>query len=606
MTAISRRALLGGGLGAMLGWRWLLDATFEAMAAAPSCGALGDIEHVVFVIQENRSFDHYFGRYPGVRGFDDRSVRLRPGDDGTTVFRQPNPGHAPNPLLPFHINTDPAVGPTGECTHDIGHQWVEQHQCWDGGRLDGYVRTHISDEGPIFGPLTMGYYDRRDLAFYYALADAFTICDHYHSSVISGTIANRIMGLSGTIDPDGRAGGPVVSTPEANSQQQFLKLYAAFSWRTMPEVLQDAGISWKCYNPPDTAVPLTNDNYLVSFRQFVTDPRLAAGAFASQTSPNDFAADCAAGRLPAVSWVNVQFVWTEHPPDPIGWGQYAVNQVLTALLSNPELWAKTAVFLTWDDSGSFFDHVPPPVAPGATPGEYLTASPPSGGEGGITGPIGLGPRVPMLVISPWSRNTGARSDGGWGPLVCPDTLDHTSMLRFLGPWFAAKGLPGIGLPNDTAWRRATVSDLTGAFTFGPPNLTRPALPATSLVTALTYPECPSAPTTEGPGNPPLAYVPPLSTAALPVQERAAAVRRPAGLAGCLPATAATGPPSGSPAAAGGAAGGGVLPPTGRNTTDLGAWAIAAGAAGAGLMWLRRRAEQPVEQPVEGERHEGQR
>jgi phospholipase C len=530
---ITRRAVLGGGLGAVLGWRWLLDATLEAMAGAPRCPSLRDIEHVVFLIQENRSFDHYFGRYPGVRGFDDRSVRLFPGDDGTAVFRQANPGHTPNPVLPFHVSTDPAMRPTGECIHDIGHQWVEQHQCWDGGRLGGYVRTHVAVEGPVFGPLTMAHYDRRDIPFYYALADAFTICDHYHTSVISGTVANRIMGFSGTVDPDGRAGGPVVNTPEANNEQDYAKLYGALSWRTMPEVLQDAGISWKFYNPPDTAVPLLDDNYLGFFKQFVTNPALAVGAFGSQLAPNDFALDCAANRLPAVSWINVQFLWTEHPPTPLGWGEFAVSQVLNALTSNRELWAKTALFVTWDDSGGFFDHAPPPVPPAGTSGEFLTAKPPVGGDGGILGPIGLGARVPMLVISPWSRNIGSRTDPRWQPLVASDTLDHTSMMRFLERWLAAKGVPGIALPHDTAWRAATVGDLTGAFSFASPNLTVPELPATSLVKPLTYPECDVAALTEFPGvDPPGTYHPQDSTRTPPTQEPAAGVRRPSGVSAC--------------------------------------------------------------------------
>src|SRR5437763_15298207 len=162
MAGISRRTLLKGGVGAAVGWKAVLAQTMAAMAAAPTCAGLSDIEHVVFVIQENRSFDHYFGRYPGVRGFDDRTVKLSAADDGTAVFRQANPGHAPNPLLPFHINTDQAAGPTGECIHDIGHQWVEQHECWNGGQL-AYGKTHVATEGPPVGPLALGYHHRRAL-----------------------------------------------------------------------------------------------------------------------------------------------------------------------------------------------------------------------------------------------------------------------------------------------------------------------------------------------------------------------------------------------------------------------------------------------------------
>ena len=574
-------------MGAALSWKLVLDHTLEAMAAAPACAGLTDVEHVVFLIQENRSFDHYFGRYAAARGFDDRSVRFGAGDDGTSVFRQANPGNSPSPVLPFHVNTDTSAGATGECIHDVGHQWIEQHQCWNGGLIDSYVRTHVADEGPMFGPLTMGYYDRRDLPFYYALADAFTLCDNYFTSVISGTVANRIMGFSGTLDPEGKAGGPIVNTPEGGNQQDYLKLYNSLSWRTMPEVLQDAGISWKFYNPPDTPAPLLNDNYLFFFKQFFSNPALAGPAFSSLTSPNDFAADCASGQLPAVSWVNVQFVWTEHPPTPVLWGQYAVNQVLDALTSHPDLWAKTVLFLTWDDSGGFFDHVPPPVAPPGTPGEYLAVPPAVGDDGGIAGPIGLGPRVPTLVISPWSRNAGARSDPGWRPLVCSDTLDHTSHMRFLERLFAAKGAPGVALPNDTAWRRGTVGDLTGAFSFTAKNTSVPALPATSLPDALTYPECLGAPLTEGPGDPAAAYHPAFASA-LPTQEPPAGPpRRPAGLVACGPAPS---PPvvAAPQPATGPAAARRPLPATGGGELFRHAGVAGLAAALAGLVGIRRR------------------
>jgi phospholipase C len=136
----------------------------------------------------------------------------------------------------------------------------------------------------------------------------------------------------------------------------------------------------------------------------------------------------------------------------------------------------------------------------------------------------------MLVISPWSRNVGARTDPGWGPLVCGDTLDHTSMLRFLQRLFAAKAVPGIEIPHDTSWRSATVGDLTGAFSFSSRNGGVPTLPATSLVSPLTYPECDLAGLTEIPGTtPPAAYVPSRLSFSLPVQEGAALVRRPTGL-----------------------------------------------------------------------------
>jgi phospholipase C len=591
----SRRELLRAGLvgagGAALGTRALLENVLTAAAQNRACGGLADVEHVVFVIQENRSFDHYYGRYPGVRGFADRSVRLSATDDGTQVFRQANPGNSPSVVLPFHID-----GGTGECTHDIGHQWIEQHQSWSNGTLDSYVKTHVADEGPTFGLLTMGYYDRRDIPFYYALADNFTICDHYHTSVISGTVANRVMGFSGTIDPDGMAGGPVVSTPESSSQQEYAHLYAQLSWKTMPEVLEAAGVSWRFYNPPDSSVPILDDNYLYFFKQYYTDPALFTKGLGSQTAPVDFLVDCATGRLPQVSWINSPFLFTEHPPTPTGWGSFAVAQILSAITSNPELWSKTAVFITWDDSGGFFDHVPPPVAPAGTPGEYLTAIPPSGGDGGIRGPIGLGPRVPMLVVSPWSRNPTSPSSAGWHPQVCSDVLDHTSMMRFLVSMFAAKGVHGVALPNDTAWRAATVGDLTGAFSFArPADTSFPSLPATSATDPLEHPECDTAPLTELPlSSPPGAYVPSQFATDLPSQEPGVPIRPTGVSGGCAVAgQSKTGAGALRPAAVGGSVAG--LPNTAAAVPGIGAAALAASATlGAAAWWSRRRREVEAE------------
>src|SRR5204863_4315204 len=131
--------------------------------------------------------------------------------------------------------------------------------------------------------------------------------------------------------------------------------------------------------------------------------------------------DVAAGKLPKVSWVLSHLVQSEHPPAPVTWGEQSVYTCLKALLSNPDVWHKTALFVTFDENGGFFDHVPPPAAPAGTPDEYLTVSPLPSSAGGIAGPIGLGFRVPMLVISPFSR----------GGFVSSGTFDHTSTLRFL-------------------------------------------------------------------------------------------------------------------------------------------------------------------------------
>ena len=198
---MNRREFLGAGLGggALLFSPWKTLA--QAMAAPAACGPLANIEHVVILINENRSFDSYFGTYKGVRGFADSTNRAS--------FAQAFPGAAGKPygghLLPFHFDTNAQ----GECVNDIDHSWGVMHQAWDGGKNDAFLSAHLAANGLRDGPNTMGYYERSDLPFFHALADAFTICDGYHCSVIGPTDPNRLYSMTGTIDPAGVSGGPI-------------------------------------------------------------------------------------------------------------------------------------------------------------------------------------------------------------------------------------------------------------------------------------------------------------------------------------------------------------------------------------------------------------
>ncbi len=445
---LTRRQLIGAGaLGAAAayggGWADTLSA---ALAASPGGSKLEDIEHVVFLIQENRSFDHYFGSYRGVRGFGDRS----PGGP----FAQPGYPAAGfgGQLLPFHIDT--SMG-KGQCVPDPDHSWPTQHRSWNAGKLDSFVSAHLKSDGDAVAPITMGYYERGDLPFYYALADAFTLCDNYFSSVIGPSYPNQSYIISAWIDPDGKKGGPLLL--DASPRQ--------FSWTTMPEQLETKGISWKAYTTPDEVAPgQVGDPVFPYFDQYYANPALGQKALVPQY-PSDFLSDCASGALPQVSWVYTSIAFSEHPPGPVEYGEATTQQVLNALVANPKLWAKTALFITWDENGGFFDHVIPPTPPPGTAGEELTVKPLPDAAAGIAGPIGLGFRVPMLVVSPFTR----------GGFVCSDTFDHTSMLRFLEARF------GTEVPNLSAWRRGATGDLTGAFNFAAAADTSvPTLPVRSM------------------------------------------------------------------------------------------------------------------------------
>ena len=458
----TRRDLLRGGAGAAAAALLAScgpDTVRAATSKGPAGSDLGALEHVVFVTLENRSFDHYFGSYRGVRGFDDHP----PSGPGVFAQRWPAGGgpHAAE-LLPFHLDT---ASTDAECTFDLSHEWDAQHLAWNGGAMDGWVSTHTEDrfEGPDGGALTMGYYTRADLDFYYALADAFTICDGYFCSVMGPTHPNRLHALSGTLGPDGHQGGPVLVTNSAESAQ------FSVSWPTMPERLQEKGITWKAYNPsgpgyrPGSGIDMAvSDNILLYFSQY-RDPasQLYRRAFLP-VYPDDFERDVAADALPAVSWIIPGIGQDEHPPSPPAVGMAFVHRLLATLVAHPRVWAKTAVFVTYDENDGFFDHVAPPTPPPGTPGEYLTVAPLPADAKGLAGPVGLGFRVPMLVLSPFSR-------GGY---VCSDTFDHTSQLRLLETRFGATA------PNISAWRRQVTGDLTSTLLGGTTDTTVPPLPAT--------------------------------------------------------------------------------------------------------------------------------
>jgi phospholipase C len=468
---ITRRTLLAGSAG-LVGAGVLTACGSSTSSKTPAqhpttkaAGSdLGAVEHVVFLMQENRSFDHYFGTYPGVRGFSDRPKQ------GLGNFAQDWPGGASTTLLPYNLASATAQLCSGNSSIPI-HDWKPQHDSWAKGTNDAFVKTHAltQNDGPVNAPLVMGYFTRKQLDFYYALADRYTILDHYFCSVIGPTMPNRISFMSGMVDPTGAHGGPVLETPGFNSSKDAV---ASVQWDTIPEVLEDKGISWKIYQQPGTSVGKNIDvsladgfNVMLYFKQFVNKPNspLYQKAFLPSW-PNDFEADCKTGNLPAVSWLLPPLGWSEHPNSSPVAGQYFAHQVISAIQANPDLWSKTVIVLNYDENGGFFDHVAPPTPPAGTAGEFVTTSPLPSDSGGTAGPVGLGFRVPAIIISPWSA-------GGY---VDSTVFDHNSAGMLLEQRF------GIVAPNVSAWRRKTVGDLTSTLGFSKPDTAVPSLPATPL------------------------------------------------------------------------------------------------------------------------------
>ncbi|OBU63470.1 phosphocholine-specific phospholipase C [Stenotrophomonas maltophilia] len=482
MTDIGRRRLLQAGLAA--GLSPLLPSIARAAAIAPDARtrSLQDLQHIVVFMQENRSFDHYFGTLPGVRGFGDRFVApaapLAGGGAARTLWLQPDASGS-RAIAPFPLDTAAHFGYMR--VEGTPHTWPDAQRAWDHGRMGQWPKAKQNH--------SMGYFQRSDLPFQFALADAFTVCDAYHCAIQAGTNPNRVFLWTGHNDPFARAGGPVI----ANSHDNFPEHGghpASYQWTSYVEQLQQAGVSWQIYQ--DMADNFT-DNPLAGFETFRQayraapghDPQLRARGVSTRGLAQ-LRQDVVDGQLPQVSFIIADAAGSEHPgPSSPAQGAAYTARVLDALTADPEVWSRTALLLMFDENDGFFDHVPPPAPPSpladgwagassvGTEGEYHRHPAPGDEKydaAELRGrPYGLGPRVPLYVISPWSR-------GGW---VDSQVYDHTSVLRLIERRF------GVPAPGISPWRRAVCGDLTHAFDFAQRD-TRPfvqALPDVDAVAA---------------------------------------------------------------------------------------------------------------------------
>lgn len=466
-------------------------------------GSIADIEHVVILMQENRSFDHYFGTLRGVRGFaDPRPVTLPSGQPVWAQRRADRDGG--RIAWPFRLDY---TATNARCFTGLDHSWKDSQNRWR--NWDVWAEQK--------GPLTMAHLTRQDIPYYYALADAFTLCDGYHCSLQGPTGPNRLYHFSGTnglsVGQEGVycvTNGGTDDNPGADMAKDDPKL-AGLPWRTYAGRLEEAGVSWRVYQE----LANYSDNPLGYFSEFRRlDPKSSryrrgrafvdwidgqAPADPEQTRAAHliaaFTADVAADRLPAVSWIVPMMEMSEHPDAPVPYGEVLVGSIVAALAANPKVWAKTALIVNYDENDGFFDHIPAPVP--AIDARYGASNVDVRSETYQGQPVGLGPRVPMTVISPWTR-------GGW---VNSQLFDHTSVLRFLEKRF------GVAEPNISPWRRSVCGDLTSIFDFNVTPEARAdvgwftALPSVAAYVAETDQLCHTAPP------------PPIATAAgVPVQE----------------------------------------------------------------------------------------
>jgi phospholipase C len=488
-TTSDRRRFLQLAAGAATASAALSDPIARALAlpARHVTGTLRDMEHVVIFMQENRSFDHYFGTLRGVRGFADPRPLTLPG--GASVFHQPKTPGSADYVGPFHLDSSVT---RAQNMFSLNHDWKGSHDRWK--RHDAWI--------PAKSPYTMGYFTRDDVPFYHALADAFTVCDAYHCSIFGPTNPNRMYLFTGTSGLAAGDEGPQVAVNPADEPNEAADpakdapAFKAYGWPTYAERLQAAGVSWKVYQEYDNF----GDNSLAYFKSFrglePSSPLYQRGrawaegsnAANAKTSMGKhlvaaFAKDVAADKLPKVSWIVAPFALCEHPSALPAAGQDLTARLIAALASNPEVWAKTALILNYDENDGFFDHVPPLVPPTAgAPGKSTVDL---AGETYKGVPVGLGPRVPMIVVSPWTK----------GGHVNSQLFDHTSVLRLLELRF------GVAEPHITPWRRAVTGDLTSVFDFRTPNRTyggglpdTAALPAKAKAQmSLPWPKPPATP-----------------------------------------------------------------------------------------------------------------
>ncbi len=414
--------------------------------AAALTGTIADVKHVVVFMQENRAFDHYFGTLHGVHGFNDRNVMIL--TNGRSIFYQPN---GANYVLPFHT--------TSPCITDTDHSWGATHNAIDNGRNDAWPANKTTE--------TMCYYNRSDLPYYYSLADAYTILDDYHCSVLASTDPNRVALMTGMIDPTGMGaatiagttypGGPLIDNTEPSAGW-------GPGWVTYPELLAKAGVSWKIYQT-------TGDNYddnalawFAAYKKATAGNVLYDSGMAGSTNVvTQFQSDVTSNTLPAVSWIIGPYSGSEHPPASPQSGEALTKQFLDALASNPKVYSNTVFILCYDENDGFFDHAQPVTPPAGATNEFVSGA-----------PIGLGIRVPAIIISPWTR----------GGRVCSQVFDHTSIIRFIETW------TGVREPNISSWRRQVVGDLTSAFDFAHPVYDYPSLPATAPVSVASVTPAP--------------------------------------------------------------------------------------------------------------------
>lgn len=345
-----------------------------------SAGPQSPIQHLIFIVQENHSFDNYFGTYPGANGFPANvSVFIDPnntslgsvspyhlsadvpvmivGDELPPGVADPDElaADANDPTSPFHLASQ-SIG------QDLSHAWSVAHAAYDNGKMDDFVSAEGSN-------LTMGYYDRADIPYYWDYADHYVLDDNFFSSLMGPSFPNHLYIASGTNGPTNLtypwiSGQGIRDNPASNFNWTGVDL----TWSTLAEDLSNNNLSWKWYDGDLNATAPTIWNVLPLFDYFQTHPTQLQTHVQYTTN---FVTDVKNNSLPAVSWI-IPGAWrpatvpfpanesiSEHPPARSDAGMDYVSYLVNQVMQSPE-WNSTAIVITWDDYGGFYDHVAPP------------------------------------------------------------------------------------------------------------------------------------------------------------------------------------------------------------------------------------------------------
>jgi len=320
-------------------------------------GGIQKIQHVVFMVKENRTFDNYFGTYPGADGATSGLTST-----GLTVALTPASYSTPRDLCHYRTCAEADV---------------------DGGKMDGFDLYQGSVGGDY---LAYTQFSQQLIPNYWSYAQHFVLADKMFSSLTgpsypnhlytvgaqSGGVIDNPISASTTWGCDSDDAGEVDVMDPVSGQVTYQ--FPCFDFETLADRLQNAGISWRYYAPPE-GQPGYNFSTLDAIRHI----RFSDLWTQYVVSDTQFTKDAASGNLPAVSWLVTANSQSDHPPFSVCAGENWTTQQLNAIMQGPD-WASTAVFLTWDDWGGFYDHVAPPTVD----------------------VYGLGPRVPLIIISPYA------------------------------------------------------------------------------------------------------------------------------------------------------------------------------------------------------------